>query len=102
MEFSFEFERQLQSCSNPQLDFVIRNLPSISKADDAVQLDDPQTPLQDLVRPFKCDYFLYSGSLKSGNDVMNRILWIINRDPIGIASEQVRLYKFGLISDDIS
>lgn len=80
---------QLKSNHNPVLDRLLSKLQHIQVAETKVLIE--PFPMEDLLKPFVSDYFMYYGSIAT--TVPTPISWIITRKVIAISPEQVDIRK---------
>lgn len=66
---------------------LLEAFPQIREPSSSTRLVPPGSLFLELMRPFAGDYFLYWGALAS-----RPALWLVSREPIGIAQEQVSVH----------
>ncbi|KAJ8668368.1 hypothetical protein QAD02_010031 [Eretmocerus hayati] len=76
---------------NPTLVSLVDGLSRIQEAGTSTRLSTSEA-LVNWTRPFAGDYFLYWGALNHGGE-KQRVLWLVSREPIGIAQEQVARFR---------
>ncbi|XP_017760502.1 PREDICTED: carbonic anhydrase 1-like [Eufriesea mexicana] len=81
---------KLQNESNPFMEEIVKNLPTIRTAHSSIRIN--PFKLTDLLPAFSADYFLYWGAITTTQNV-HSILWIICREPIGISIMQLAEFR---------
>ncbi|XP_076166220.1 carbonic anhydrase 1 [Ptiloglossa arizonensis] len=81
---------KLQNEPNTFLEEIVKHLSDIQSADSAVRIVPKQ--LSSFIKPFEQNYFLYWGSLITISN-RHKILWLISREPIGVALEQIAGFR---------
>ncbi|XP_076221854.1 carbonic anhydrase 13 [Nomia melanderi] len=76
---------KLRNEPNQFIHDILKHLSVIQVANSSVRI--MPSKLTNIVRPFNQDYFLYWGSMRVQTSE-SKILWIINREPIGVSVEQ--------------
>ncbi|KAG5878208.1 hypothetical protein JTB14_009773 [Gonioctena quinquepunctata] len=82
---------KLQDAPNPAFQTIVEALIDIPKAGTSRKIQ--PTIIKNLVGKFTSDYFMYWGSVNT-EKCIHFILWIINRIPIGVSSDQIDALRF--------